>query len=73
VERVIVPLSRSKEVFKAIKLNQDKGGFVNEIDRERTDPATMVVAHHWMELAALDRDDSATKYLRSSEEITTIY
>ncbi|TAQ86756.1 hypothetical protein B7494_g4917 [Chlorociboria aeruginascens] len=74
VERVTAPLSKPRETFKAqvMEMHQGREGVVNERDRERSDPATMCVAYHWMELSALGGDELARKYLRQREELNAI-
>jgi len=67
VERVTAPLSKPRETFKVGVL--EKGG---ESDRERSDPATMCAAYHWMELSAVGGDELAKKYLRQREELNAI-
>ncbi|KAI9802340.1 MAG: hypothetical protein M1833_001846 [Piccolia ochrophora] len=64
--RMTLPLSMPKDTFKAQVMNQR-----NE-DPTRSDPATMCVAYHWMELSAQGGDDLAHKYLRSREEINAL-
>lgn len=74
VERVTAPLSKPKEIFKAQVMEMHGGGSAGkeERDRERSDPATMCVAYHWMELSALGGDELAKKYLRQREELNAI-
>ncbi|RFU35311.1 hypothetical protein B7463_g1068, partial [Scytalidium lignicola] len=74
VERVTAPLSKPRDTFKAqvMEMHQGKEGVVNERDRERSDPATMCVAYHWMELSAVGGDELAKKYLRQREELNAI-
>ncbi|KAB8303175.1 hypothetical protein EYC80_004622 [Monilinia laxa] len=74
VERITAPLSKPLETFKAqvMEMHQGKEGVVTERDRERSDPATMCVAYHWMELSALGGDELAKKYLRQREELNAI-
>lgn len=48
------------------------GGDGGERDRERSDPATMCVAYHWMELSARGGDELAKKYLRQREELNAL-
>lgn len=67
VERVTAPLSKPRETFKAAPQVLDA-----ERDRERSDPATMCAAYHWMELSALGGDELAKKYLRQREELNAI-
>lgn len=74
VERVTAPLSKPRETFKAQVMEMHGGGGTvkEERDRERSDPATMCVAYHWMELSALGGDELAKKYLRQREELNAI-
>ncbi|PQE28614.1 chromatin assembly factor 1 subunit rlf2 protein [Rutstroemia sp. NJR-2017a WRK4] len=74
VERITAPLSRPRETFKAqvMDMHQGKEAVVTERDRERSDPATMCVAYHWMELSAVGGDELAKKYLRQREELNAI-
>jgi hypothetical protein len=75
VERVTAPLSKPRETFKAQVMEMHGGGGgagKEERDRERSDPATMCVAYHWMELSALGGDELAKKYLRQREELNAI-
>jgi len=74
VERITAPLSKPKETFKAQVMEMHGGSSTGreERDRERSDPATMCVAYHWMELSALGGDELAKKYLRQREELNDI-
>ncbi|CZT53077.1 uncharacterized protein RSE6_14517 [Rhynchosporium secalis] len=75
VERVTAPLSKPRETFKAQVMEMHGGGGSagkEERDRERSDPATMCVAYHWMELSATGGDELAKKYLRQREELNAI-
>jgi hypothetical protein len=74
VERVTAPLSKPRETFKAqvMEMHGGGGGTGKEGDRERSDPATMCVAYHWMELSAQGGDELAKKYLRQREELNAI-
>ncbi|CAG8956268.1 hypothetical protein HYFRA_00003648 [Hymenoscyphus fraxineus] len=74
VERVTAPLSKPRETFKAQVMEMHGGGNTGkeERDRERSDPATMCVAYHWMELSALGGDVLAKTYLRQREELNAI-
>lgn len=74
VERITAPLSKPLETFKAqaMEMHQGKEAVVTERDRERSDPATMCVAYHWMELSALGGDELAKTYLRQREELNAI-
>jgi hypothetical protein len=64
--RTTLPLTKPKETFKAQVMNQR-----NE-DPARSDPATMCVAYHWMELSSQGGDELARKYLRSREELNAL-
>ncbi|KAI9838165.1 MAG: hypothetical protein M1837_002627 [Sclerophora amabilis] len=64
--RITSPLSRPRDIFKPQVMNQR-----NE-DPTRSDPATMCVAYHWMELSSQGGDDLARKYLRSREELNAL-
>jgi hypothetical protein len=74
MERVTAPLSKPRETFKAQVMEMHGGGASGgkDGDRERSDPATMCVAYHWMELSALGGDELAKKYLRQREELNAI-
>ena len=74
VERVTAPLSKPRDTFKAQVMEMHGGGSTGkeERDRERSDPATMCVAYHWMELSAVGGDELAKKYLRQREELNAI-
>jgi hypothetical protein len=74
VERVTSPLSKPRETFKTQVMEMHGGGSAikEERDRERSDPATMCVAYHWMELSAQGGDELAKKYLRQREELNAI-
>ncbi|KAF4610421.1 hypothetical protein G7Y89_g15698 [Cudoniella acicularis] len=74
VERVTAPLSKPRETFKAQVMEMHGGSSAGkeERDRERSDPATMCVAYHWMELSALGGDTLAKTYLRQREELNAI-
>jgi len=70
VERTTLPLSKPLQTFKAQVMEMHAGS--GEVDRERSDPATMCVAYHWMELSALGGDELAKKYLRQREEMSAL-
>lgn len=70
VERTTLPLSRPRETFKAQVMEMHAGG--GEGDRERSDPATMCAAYHWMELSSQGGDELAKKYLRQREELNAL-
>jgi len=72
VDRVTAPLSKPKETFKAQVMEMYGSSAAREGDRERSDPATMCVAYHWMELSALGGDELAKKYLRQREELNAL-
>jgi hypothetical protein len=73
VDRITAPLSKPRDTFKAQVMEMHGGGGGNEErDRERSDPATMCVAYHWMELSAQGGDELAKKYLRQREELNAI-
>lgn len=74
VERTTLPLTKPRETFKAQVMEMHGGGTSGgkEGDRERSDPATMCVAYHWMELSALGGDELAKKYLRQREELNAL-
>lgn len=65
--RVIAPLSRPSETFKrqesVARMFQGEEREVDKGDRKPTDLATMCVAYHWMNLAALGGDELAKNYL----------
>ncbi|KAE9966598.1 hypothetical protein BLS_006898 [Venturia inaequalis] len=64
--RTLLPLSKPREIFKESLLNQKRE------DPERSDPMTMCVAHHWMELSKKGGDELATKYLRARDDMEKI-
>ncbi|KAI9828358.1 MAG: hypothetical protein M1832_002786 [Thelocarpon impressellum] len=64
--RTTLPLTRPRDTFKAQVMSQR-----NE-DPMRSDPATMCVAYHWMELSSQGGDDLARKYLRAREELNAL-
>jgi hypothetical protein len=73
VDRVTAPLSKPKDTFKAQVMEMHgSGGSGKDGDLERSDPATMCVAYHWMELSALGGDELAKKYLRQREELNAL-
>ncbi|KAI9676349.1 MAG: hypothetical protein M1817_000506 [Caeruleum heppii] len=67
VERTTLPLSRPKDVFKAYVMDEGR-----HEDPMRSDPATMCVAYHWMELSSKGGDDLANQYLKSREELNAL-
>lgn len=70
VDRTTLPLTKPRETFKAQVMEMHAGG--GEGDRERSDPATMCVAYHWMELSSQGGDELAKKYLRQREELNAL-
>lgn len=73
VERVTAPLSKPRETFKAQVMEMyGNGSGGRGGDRDRSDPATMCVAYHWMELSATGGDELAKKYLRQREELNAL-
>jgi len=66
LQRTLLPLSKPREIFKESLLNQKRE------DPERSDPMTMCVAHHWMELSKKGGDELATKYLRARDDMEKI-
>lgn len=74
VERTTLPLTKPRETFKPQVMEMHGGGASGgkEGDRERSDPATMCVAYHWMELSANGGDELAKKYLRQREELNAL-
>ncbi|KAI9722916.1 MAG: hypothetical protein M1812_001364 [Candelaria pacifica] len=66
VQRTTLPLTMPKDTFKAEKMYRR-----NE-DPTRSDPYTMCVALHWMELSSQGGDKLARKYLRAREELNAI-
>ncbi|CZR56702.1 uncharacterized protein PAC_06591 [Phialocephala subalpina] len=74
VERVTAPLSKPRETFKTLEGNGGTGGggAKEERDRERSDPATMCVAYHWMELSAVGGDEVAKKFMTQREELNAL-
>lgn len=64
--RTLLPLSKPREIFKESLLNQKRE------DPERSDPMTMCVAHHWMELSKKGGDELAEKYLRARDDMEKI-
>jgi hypothetical protein len=64
--RTLLPLSRPREIFKESLLNRKRE------DPQRSDPMTMCVAQHWMELSKKGGDDLAMKYLRARDDMERI-
>lgn len=72
VERVTAPLSKPRETFKSLDPHGGSGTVKEERDRERSDPATMCIAYHWMELSAVGGDEVAKKFMTQREELNAI-
>lgn len=68
LQRTILPLTRPRDVFKSELLNRDR----KREDTARSDPMTMCVAQHWMEMSKRGGDQLATKYLRARDEMERI-
>jgi hypothetical protein len=69
VHRTVLPLTKPSEVFKTELLNRERKA---SQDPARSDPMTMCVAQHWMELSKLGGDHLAAKYLRQRSELENI-
>jgi hypothetical protein len=63
--RTTQPLSKPKHTFRSALKQRNE-------DPTRSDPATMCVAYHWMELSSQGGDDLARKYLRQREELNAL-
>ncbi|KAL1645680.1 hypothetical protein SLS58_003564 [Diplodia intermedia] len=66
--RTTLPLTKPTEVFKTELLQRDR----KREDPARSDPITMCVAQHWMEMSKRGGDQLATKYLRARDEMERI-
>ncbi|KAI9690671.1 MAG: hypothetical protein M1820_009905 [Bogoriella megaspora] len=66
--RTTLPLTLPKDIFK----EELEEVYKKKEDRQRCDPMTMCVAHHWMELSSKGGDALARKYLRARDEIERI-
>jgi hypothetical protein len=64
--RTVQPMSKPREIFKESLLNRKRE------DPQRSDPMTMCVAQHWMELSKKGGDDLAMKYLRARDDMERI-
>lgn len=64
--RIMLPLTMPRDTFKAEMMYRK-----NE-DPTRSDPQTMCVAIHWMELSANGGDKLAKQYLRHRDELNAI-
>lgn len=73
-QRITMPLSRPKDVFKSLKTSDVDGssggggnissGLAGQRERGTLDPLTFDVVHHWMEIAANGGDEVARTFLR---------
>lgn len=61
-QRVTMPLSRTRDVFKSVRPGE--GSSTGEKERGTLDPLTFDVVHHWMEIAANGGDEVARTFLR---------
>ncbi|KAF2816278.1 uncharacterized protein BDZ99DRAFT_542640 [Mytilinidion resinicola] len=68
LQRTVLPLTKPRDVFKSELLNRDR----KREDMARSDPMTMCVAQHWMEMSKKGGDVLATKYLRARDEMERI-
>lgn len=77
--RAMQPFSKPKDVFKNLDkmMSQrssvrggSKGG--SEEDSKRSDPLTLCLAHHWMEMSKAGGDELAANYLRDRDDIERI-
>lgn len=66
--RTTLPLTLPRDVFK----EELEEVYRKKEDRQRCDPMTMCVAHHWMEWSSRAGDALARKYLRARDEIERI-
>ncbi|KAI9825742.1 MAG: hypothetical protein M1826_006926 [Phylliscum demangeonii] len=66
VARSLLPFSRPRDVFKAQMMSMHDG------DPARSDPATLCVAYHWLELSSLGGDEVARQNLRAREELNAL-
>lgn len=66
VVRTMLPLSKPSDTFKAQMMNQRDG------DPARSDPATLCVAYHWMELSSQGGDELARQNMRTREELNAL-
>jgi hypothetical protein len=77
--RAMQSFSKPKDVFKNLDkmMSQrssvrggSKGG--SEEDSKRSDPLTLCLAHHWMEMSKAGGDELAANYLRDRDDIERI-
>jgi hypothetical protein len=66
LRRTTLPLSRPRDTFRAQMMSQ------RDEDPMRSDPATMCVAYHWMELSAQGGDELARQYLKDREQMNAL-
>lgn len=66
LDRTLLPMARPREIFKESLLHKKRE------DPQRSDPMTMCVAQHWMELGKKGGDDLAMKYLRARDDMEKI-
>jgi hypothetical protein len=64
--RTTLPLSRPRDTFKPQMMKQ------RDEDPARSDPATLCVAYHWMELSSQGGDELAQKNLRARVELNAL-
>lgn len=64
--KIMLPLTMPRDTFKAEMM------YRRIEDPKRSDPQTMCVAIHWMELSANGGDKLAKKYLRQRDELNAI-
>jgi hypothetical protein len=68
MEHILAPFTPPREVFtEALETKWRRNQ-----DPKRFDPATMCVAHHWMNLSAKSGDKLAMEFLRQREEMDTL-
>ena len=60
-QRITMPLSRTRDVFKSAKASD--GGVGDDKERGALDPLTFNVVYHWMEIAANGGDAEAKAFL----------
>ncbi len=65
VEKTMLPLARPREVFRSLGSGQREGD-------ERSDPATMCVAFHWMEASRQGGDEVAKTWMDQRAEMVAL-
>lgn len=74
--RTILPFSKPREVFKGELLAGSRGGKRGasnaDADHQKSDPVTMRVAQHWMEMSRKGGDTLAASYLQSKDDMERI-